>query len=184
MRGSAKTRVYEQLRRRGAAAMSGTHNSNDETTCVSCDFEPFLRNNYFTGKMMSAAEFTAETHYHQEKMRLHQARLHGWGVVCGLDVLQHPNVDCRTRYVRIEPGSAVDCCGRDILVPEEEMLDLLCYEAVASLSRENPARVHALGICVRFVECATETVPVLYDDCGCDDQGCAPNRILESFAFD
>jgi hypothetical protein len=164
--------------------MSGTHKSNDETTCVSCDFEPFLRNNYFTGKMMSAAEFTAETHYHQEKMRLHQARLHGWGVVCGLDVLQHPNVDCRTRYVRIEPGSAVDCCGRDILVPEEEMLDLLCYDAVAALSRENPARVHALSICVRFVECATETVPVLYDDCGCDDQGCAPNRILESFAFD
>ena len=47
------------------------------TGCVTCDFEPFVKNNYFTGKMMGAAEFIVESHYHQEKMRLHQARLHG-----------------------------------------------------------------------------------------------------------
>src|SRR6185369_12753270 len=32
--------------------------------------------------------------------------------------------------------------------------------------------------------CPTEDVPVLYDECGCDDTKCAPNRILESFRFD
>ena len=117
-------------------------------------------------------------------MRLHQARLHGWGVVCGLNVVPHPNTGCRTRYVVVEPGSAVDCCGHDILVPEEEILDLLCYRKVADLAKENPAHLHALGICVRFIECPTENVPVLYDDCGCNNNGCAPNRILESYAFD
>ena len=86
--------------------------------------------------------------------------------------------------VRVEPGSAVDCCGHDILVPEEEMLDLLSYKKVAELAKEDPRRIHTLGICVRYVECPTENVPVLYDDCGCDDNGCAPNRILESYAFD
>ena len=163
--------------------MSCRHDIGGTSDCVVCEFEPFVRNNYFTGKMMGASDFIAETHFHQEKLRLHQVRLHGWGVVCGLHVLQHPNADCRRRYVRVEPGSAVDCCGHDILVPEEEILDLLSYKKVAELTKENPPRIHSLGICVRYVECATENVPVLYDDCGCDDNGCAPNRILESYAF-
>ncbi|MBR0820225.1 hypothetical protein [Bradyrhizobium liaoningense] len=164
--------------------MNSKHDAEAALGCVTCEFEPFVRNNYFTGKMMGASDFIAETHFHQEKMRLHQARLHGWGVVCGLNVFQHPNQDCQRRYVRVEPGSAVDCCGHDILVPEEEMLDLLTYKKVAELAKEDPRRIHALGICVRYVECPTENVPVLYDDCGCDDNGCAPNRILESYAFD
>ena len=164
--------------------MSCKHEHGSQTVCEACTFEPFVKNNYFTGKMMGAADFIAETRYHSEKLRLHQARLHGWGVVCGLDVVPHPNASCRTRYVVVEPGSAVDCCGNDILVPEEEILDLLCHRKVADLAKENPARLHALGICVRFFECATENVPVLFDDCGCNDDGCAPNRILESYAFD
>jgi hypothetical protein len=164
--------------------MSSRHEVEAAMGCAACEFEPFVKNNYFTGKLMGASDFIAETHFHQEKMRLHQARLHGWGVVCGLEVLQHPNADCRKRYVRIEAGSAVDCCGHDILVPEEEILDLLSYKQVAALAKENPAHLHALGICVRFIECPVENVPVLYDDCGCDDNGCAPNRILESYAFD
>jgi hypothetical protein len=164
--------------------MNTKHDPSAPSACLTCDFEPFVKNNYFTGKMMGASEFVAETHYHQEKLRLHQVRLHGWGVVCGLAVLQHPSIACRPRYVVVEPGSAVDCCGHDILVPEEEMLDLLSFPAVAALAKEAPAKLHVLGICIRFVECPTETVPVLYDDCGCDDDGCAPNRILESYALD
>ena len=33
--------------------------------------------------------------------------------------------------------------------------------------------------CLVWRECPTEEVPVLYDECGCDDTQCAPNRILE-----
>jgi hypothetical protein len=164
--------------------MSCNHEAGAAAGCIVCDFEPFVKNNYFTGKMMGAAEFIAETHFHQEKMRLHQARLHGWGVVCGLNLLQHTSVECRSRYVRLEPGSAVDCCGHDILVAEEELVDLLSFKKVAALSKENPAWLHTLAVCIRFAECATENVPVLYDDCGCDDNGCAPNRILESYEFE
>src|SRR3954469_17891714 len=88
--------------------------------CPVCEFEPFIRNNYFTGKMMGAAEFLAETQYHAEKLRHHHVRLHGWGVVCGLKVTQHPSPECRSRYVLVEPGSAIDCCGHEILVPDLE----------------------------------------------------------------
>src|ERR1700732_1096710 len=136
--------------------MNANHDPSASTACLTCDFEPFVKNNYFTGKMMGASEFVAETRYHQEKLRLHQVRLHGWGVLCGLQVLQHPSADCQKRYVRIAPGSALDCCGHDILVPEEEMLDLLSFPAVTALSKENPAKLHALGFCIRFVECLPE----------------------------
>ena len=43
---------------------------------------------------------------------------------------------------------------------------------------------HRLTFCIDYRECPTEEIPVLYDECGCDDTQCAPNRILESFAID
>ena len=81
--------------------------------------------NYFTGKLLVERDFTDETRFHMEKLRHHQQQLHGWGVVCGLKVKPHPNPACRDRFVCIEPGSAVDCCGHDIIVREEECVDLM-----------------------------------------------------------
>jgi hypothetical protein len=151
-------------------------------TCSHCEFEPFVRNNYFTGKLMGAADFIADQSYHAEKLRHHNARLHGSGVVCGLGVHQHPNEDCRPRYVVIEPGSALDCCGHEILVTDEEILDVAHHPSV--VDRANDGRLHTLQVVACYRECPTEEVPVLYDDCGCDDTQCAANRILESYAFD
>lgn len=151
-------------------------------TCPVCGFDPFVRNHYFTGKMMGAAEFATETLYHADKMRHHNLRLHGTGTVCGLKVEQHPSADCRQRYVVVQPGSALDCCGREILVTEAEMLDVARHPAV--LRAAGDGLLHTLQVCIRFRDCPTEDVPVLYDECGCDDTQCAPNRILESFELD
>ena len=41
---------------------------------------------------------------------------------------------------------------------------------------------HTLQVCVRYVECPTEPVPVLFDDSGCNTDACQPNRILETYA--
>lgn len=150
--------------------------------CAQCAFEAFVRNHFYTGKMMGAAEFITETHYHAERMRHHNVRLHGWGVICGLKVHQHPSPDCRTRFVVVEPGSALDCCGHEILVPAAEIVEVAAFPQVHELKRD--AFVHTVQLCVRWRECPTEQVPVLYDECGCDDTRCAPNRILESYDFD
>jgi hypothetical protein len=151
-------------------------------TCAECEFDAFVRNHFFTGKMMGAAEFATETLYHADKMRHHNARLHGAGAVCGLKVSQHPSVECRKRFVVVAPGSALDCCGREILVTQEEIVDIAENRDVAALRGDN--RLHTLQVCVAYRECPTEDVPVLYDECGCDDTKCAPNRILESYGFD
>jgi hypothetical protein len=161
--------------------MAHSHNGTAQLACPACNYGPFTRNNYFTGKLMVERDFTDETRFHMEKMRHHEQQLHGWGVVCGLKVKPHPNEACQDRFVCIEPGFAVDCCGHDIIVREEECLDLFALPEIQALKTQGDTEEHKLQICVRFRECPTEEIPVLYDECGCDDTKCAPNRILESW---
>jgi hypothetical protein len=161
--------------------MSHSYHKTSSHLCPACNFGPFTRNNYFTGKLLVERDFTDETRFHMEKLRHHQQQLHGWGVVCGLKVKQHPNEKCRDRFVCIEPGSAVDCCGRDIIVLEEACIDIFALPEIKALKDTNDNNAHTLQICIRYRECPTEEIPVLYDDCGCDDTKCAPNRILESY---
>ena len=158
--------------------------------CAPCEIGPFSRNNFFTGKLLLERDFTDEQTYLVDKLRHHNRRLHGTGVVCGLRVKQHSTPGCRDRFVCIEPGTALDCCGHEIIVREEECFDLSQIPAFKELvdsgsdDPDNGNETHTLQICLRYRECGTEPIPVLYDECGCDDTRCLPNRILESFEVD
>lgn len=163
--------------------MAHHHHPDSQTLCHTCDCEPFARNAYWTGKLMLARDFLDEQHYLVEKLRHHNQQLHGSGVVCGLKVVQHESEKCRDRFVCIEPGVAVDCCGHDIVVCEKECFEFATHPAVKALKDANDTDPHTIQICIRYRECPTEEIPVLYDECGCDDARCAPNRILESYEF-
>jgi hypothetical protein len=179
--------------------------------CADCDDTQMARNNYFTGKLMVERDFTDEQRYFRGKDQRHNKYLHGSGVVCGLKVVQHPNEKCRDTYVIIEPGVAIDCCGHEIVVRDElhgrlkdendkELHGVLfnfdSHPAVQKLRQEAeaalgtaagdapPAKTYTLQILLCYKECGSEEIPVLYDECGCDDTKCAPNRVLESFEFD
>jgi len=155
---------------------------------VECDIPQLARNNYFTGKLLVERDFTDEQRYVLGKLRRHNQRLHGWGAVCGLKVKPHPT--CPDRYVIIEPGTAIDCCGREIVVGAEEYFG---FEAkfLENWQKQNgpnsqpaPNAPHKIQICVSYKECGTEDIPALFDDCSCDATSCQPNRILESYGFD
>ena len=164
--------------------MSHTKHEMASTACPACDIGPFTRNHYFTGKLLVERDFTDEQRYYVDKLRHHNQRLHGWGVVCGLRVKEHGTAACRDRFVLVEPGTAIDCCGHEIIVREETPFDLTQTEAIKKLKEANDPNAHTLQICIRYRECPTEDIPVLYDECGCDNSQCAPNRILESFDLD
>ena len=157
---------------------------HNAATCPTCQATALTRNYYFTGKLMVERDFTDEQRYFRERLRLHNQRLHGSGVVCGLAVTQHPNPACQDRYVLVEPGSAIDCCGDDILVTAEDTVDLWSFPAVKALYDHPDGKDHVLQLAICYRECPTEEIPVLYDDCACDDSQCAPNRILESYTLD
>ncbi|MFL5256252.1 MAG: YncE family protein [Rhodopila sp.] len=152
--------------------------------CPECEPRPPLRNHWFWGKCIVPRDLTDEQSFFLEKLRLHQQRLHGTGIVCGLDLKQHPNITCQDRLVILTPGSAVDCCGHDILVLEQDSIDLSHYPAIAALVAKPDGKPHKLRFCIRYRECPTEEVPVLYDECACDDTRCAPNRILETYSVE
>jgi len=63
---------------------------------ASCAVVPqFDRLRYFYGQMLHARDLQAEQAYFREKLKLHNRCLHGWGVVCGLDVEPAPpDPDC------------------------------------------------------------------------------------------
>src|SRR6266550_8338729 len=81
-----------------------------------CDKPMKERMNYFTGRHLAARDFQDEQLHHRSHRFLHNRMLHGWGVVCGLEVKKHKQPGCENRYVTVSPGMAIDCCGREILV--------------------------------------------------------------------
>ena len=157
------------------------HVKLEEVSCVACELPTFERLNYFTGQFLTERNLSAEQAYHRGKNRLHNRFLHGYGTVCGLKVVEHPNPDCRHRFVVIEPGLALDCCGREIQVQEEVYVDLWQYFNPQEV-KENPEDFgkHLL-ISLCYAECGTEMAPVLFDECSCDETRVEPNRIRESF---
>jgi DNA-binding beta-propeller fold protein YncE len=155
--------------------------------CPECSVDQLTRNHYFTGKWLTERDFSDEQAFHVGKQRRHNRTLHGSGVVCGLRVRQHPNESCRNRFVIIEPGVAVDCCGRELVVLDEVTVDLrtLYLEEWQAIHGANsqPEELHLLQLAICYEECPTEEVPVMFDDCSCDGNATMANRILETVRF-
>jgi DNA-binding beta-propeller fold protein YncE len=164
------------------------HSTKESESCFECEIPQLARNHFFTGKLLVERDFTDEQRFFLGKENRHNQRLHGWGTVCGLKVTAHPNPACRKQYVVIEPGTAIDCCGHEILLRDEEVFDFRNafrqeWKTQNGADSEPDAKSHKLQICIRYRECTSEPVPSLFDECGCDDTGCQPNRILESHEF-
>jgi hypothetical protein len=93
------------------------HARPHDLRCEPCEIPALCRNNYFTGKLLTEHDFKAEQRYFYDKLRLHHLALHGWGVVCGLKVKPHPYCP-QLRFI-VEPGLAIDGCGREVRLIDE-----------------------------------------------------------------
>jgi Domain of unknown function DUF11 len=89
--------------------------------CPVCGgLECLCRPRFFAGQLLSEEDLRALDHYVIEKNKLHNRYLHGWGVVCGLEVLCH---ECKG-WVTIKQGYALDPCGNDIIVCKDYPFDV------------------------------------------------------------
>ena len=69
--------------------------------CPVCGgLECLCRPRFFAGQLLSEEDLRALDHYIIEKNKLHNRYLHGWGVVCGLEVVCH---ECKG-WVTINPA--------------------------------------------------------------------------------
>jgi hypothetical protein len=146
-------------------------------TCIQCGPQTFRRNTYFNGKLMTERDFADEQSYLVGKDWLHNSLLHGQGTVCGLKVIPHRNPECQDKYVILEPGVALDCCGREIILTREELVTLIAPPPVDGGTPES----QDLFIAVCYMEKLEEKIPVILPDCDCADNNQAYNRIREGY---
>ncbi len=91
------------------------------TVCSPCDAGAFSRPQFFAGQLLTEDDLDAIETYVVGKNRLHNSRLFGAGVVCGLDVTCGA---CDTMTIQVAPGYALDCCGNDLVLSCDREIDL------------------------------------------------------------
>ena len=122
----------------------------------------FSRNHYFNGKLLTAKDFQAEQDYHIGKRRLLNRCLYGSRIVCGLTVV----ID--GRFVVIDRGIALDCCGREIFVPSHRRIAF-------------PKRRKVEFLTISYRESGTDPIPVPTFPGEPQQEGFEHSRIRESF---
>ena len=127
----------------------------EEIRDIACStsLKSFQRNRYFYGKLLTVRDFEDEQRYFIEKQRLINRLIHGEGVVCGLKV---EKVENKESFIRITPEVALDCCGREIVVPEPVEIDL-SKKFLEKFGEEN---IITRWVTIRYSACGKEPVPV------------------------
>ena len=82
---------------------------------------------YFTSQFLVEDDFKAEQAYQVDMRRLHNASLHTWGVVNGLEVTRGGG-----SQVSVSAGMAIDKDGREIVLPATRAPQTLDLSTVAS----------------------------------------------------
>jgi len=89
--------------------------------CPECGgLECLCRPRFFAGQLLTDEDLKRLDRYITEKNKLHNRYLHGWGVVCGLDVVCSPCAG----MVQVKSGYALSPCGEDIIVGRDEPVDI------------------------------------------------------------
>jgi hypothetical protein len=161
------------------------------TPCTPCQtaspnllkLDPLKRVNYTFGLVMGVEEFLQSDTYFLAKHHLENRLLHGYGTVCGLDVIAQitPQLE-----VQVTPGWAISPRGQEIRVSQ-----LMCLQ-VNDWVQTNKAALQALlpgpapsslNLCVVlcYRECKTDVVPIPGEPCRTQSSSMAPSRIADSF---
>ncbi|MDF2814263.1 MAG: hypothetical protein K0Q81_463 [Paenibacillus sp.] len=138
-------------------------------------FNSFERNRYYHGKLMTVRDFQTEQNYFNGKRHLLNRLIHGTGIVFGLEV--KPEREQTNRGIVVQPGAALDCCGREIIVSREykkmDIRELPGYPLEASGDKKIYVKLH-------YDESPRDRVRATTNGSSCGE-ACESNRILESF---
>ena len=137
---------------------------------------------YFTGRHMSAQDFEDADAYHRSFRHLHNRILHGWGVACGLEVRVHPREECRRDRVVVRCGLAIDCCGREVVVPKDVVTAPIPWDAKPAEDGTPEGRL-VLALCLTYCERRTHKVPVLYSSSACAGPDLEYGRVKEEYCL-
>ncbi|MCB0302330.1 MAG: hypothetical protein KDI38_00970 [Calditrichaeota bacterium] len=137
-----------------------------------CRHNHFKRLNYFHGMLLDDLDFYTEQKYHHDKRRMLNRYLHGWGIVCGLEIgFKFDNAP----MLYVNPGLAIDCEGNEIYVPEKHEFDLQTILGPTPSDK-------AYYITISYQKRMTDPVPV-YAPGDCEDRESKPSRWTEGYCI-
>jgi hypothetical protein len=111
------TRLYSIPGRFSTQTQPGTAGCPAPPPCPACGgLECLCRPRFFAGQILTEADLNRLDQYVVNKNKLHNRYLHGWGVVCGMEVVCHP---CGDR-VTVRSGYAMSPCGDDIIICQDD----------------------------------------------------------------
>jgi hypothetical protein len=163
-------------------------------TCVQAALTSRERVRYFTRQLLTADDMRAEQEYFREKQRRHNRLLHGWGVVCGMEVIE-PQTGEPDWQVTVNPGVVLTPQGDEIVCSDKVTFDVKtglqqpepcvvrwpCPPAAAPAGAPVSTKVYLV---IRYVECSSRPVRVQVAGCACDESACEYSRVRDSFELD
>lgn len=147
------------------------------------------RVNYFPRQIMTVEDMVTEAEYFRAKLRRHNRYLHGWGVVCGLDVTAAPTTTAPAT-VSISGGYALSPYGDEIYVADPVLLDLTRCGPGAATDPCEPGLLHSrpgvgvgatIFVAIKFSECLAKPVRAMPAGCACEEEDCEYSRVRDSF---
>ena len=143
--------------RRGVARLREIVERLERVHASRCPDGTLTRNRYYTGKLMSVADFEQEQQYLRTKHRRHNRLLHGVGIVSGLDVSVETGRAGGEPVVVVSPGFAISQEGEELLLCERATSNMclgkeVCYVTVRLAER--PTNVDVGGEASRIEESA------------------------------
>jgi hypothetical protein len=157
------------------------------SACSEAQKTALERVNYFPRQLLTVDDMVTEFEYFRQKLRRHNLFLHGWGIVCGLEVTPDPTSDAPSR-VKIGSGYAIGPYGDEIYVADAVFLDLArCDTGVGTDPCEPSLPLNGKGVgatvyvAIMYAECLAKPVRAMPVGCACDEDDCQYSRIRDSF---
>jgi len=137
---------------------------NDENT--SC--RPFIKNAYYPGKLLHAVDFIREQEYGNRKLEFLNRKFYGWGIIDGMEVREG-----RDGSLYLSSGSAIDPCGRILVVPGDRRLETQEIEGF------QPQKMQDFILGIRYAEQTVETETTFFEK----KERLQPAKIMESYSL-
>ncbi|MDX2291649.1 MULTISPECIES: hypothetical protein [Streptomyces] len=139
---------------------------------------PGERTRWYAGQLVAPADLTQWNHWVIDRRRRHNRLLHGWGIVCGVDVspARTPEGSAIPGTVDIAPGALLAPQGDEIAVDEPVRVDARSLAPAGSGGALDPD--HTYFLVIRYHEEPTGAVQTVGSE---NEDACEYSRIREGY---
>lgn len=142
------------------------------------------RPRYYARQLVTPDDMTLEQDYFRNRLRRHNRYLHGWGVVCGAEVVEAT----KPWKVIVKAGFVLGPYGDEIFIESDQCVDVrkLCVPPESQdeeclEAQPAPAQTEDQWLAIRYVEKKTRLVKVPLGGCGCEDSSCEHTRFQDHY---